>query len=105
MDERTREQVQAMNDILAERQRQDRKWGEQNHHPLVWVSILGEEYGETCQAVNETIFDNGPLERKKGGLDNIRKEAVQVAAVAMALVEAIDRNRQEWECVHEAHWI
>ena len=60
-------------------------------------AILGEEYGEMCEAVNETMFDNGPKERLKGGYDNIRKEAVQVAAVAMALVEAIDRNRDTWE--------
>ena len=27
-----------------------------------------EEYGEFCEAVNETVFDNGNEARKKGGV-------------------------------------
>ena len=79
--------------VDAERSRQDAKWGEQNHAPEKWASILGEEYGEYCQAVNETIFDNGPEERKKGGYDNLLKELTQVAAVAIAHMECLMRNR------------
>lgn len=75
-----------------ERERQDKEWGEQNHSVERWISILGEEYGELCQAVNETIFDNGPEERKKGGKDRMTAEAVQVAAVACAMIEYIERN-------------
>lgn len=86
-------QQAVVNEVLAERQRQDAKWGIQDHEPSVWLSILGEEFGELSQAINETIFDNGPKERLKGGLDNICKEAKQVAAVAMALVENIERRR------------
>ncbi|MDR2426577.1 MAG: MazG-like family protein [Endomicrobium sp.] len=76
-----------------ERERQDRKWGEQNHDLPLWVGILGEEYGEFCQAVNETVFDNGTEEYKKGGMDNIVKELTQVAAVAIACLECIKRNQ------------
>lgn len=77
--------------MIEERQRQHAKWGEQNHDPVVWLAILGEEVGELCQAVLETRFDNGPKERAKGGHKNMRAEAVQVMAVAEAFIEHLDR--------------
>lgn len=80
-----------LEEIGQERVRQDAKWGVQDHQPMVWLSILGEEYGELAEAINETVFDNGPVERQKGGHANIRREAIQVAAVAAALVENLDR--------------
>jgi len=30
----------ALSNVLFERKRQDEKWGEQNHHPYVWLAIL-----------------------------------------------------------------
>lgn len=84
----------AMTDIINERARQDERWGEQNHYPQFWMGILGEEYGELCEAVNETVFDN---DTDKGGYENMRKEAVQVAAVALAFIECLDRNKEKWE--------
>ncbi|WP_028988046.1 hypothetical protein [Thermicanus aegyptius] len=78
--------------VIEERKRQDAKWGVQDHDPSTWIGILGEEFGELCQAINETWFDNGTQERKKGGYENMRKEAIQVAAVAVALVESLDRR-------------
>lgn len=83
----------AFDSVMQERRRQDTKWGEQNHPALAWMSILMEEVGELAEAVNETHFDNGPDARRRGGIDNIRKEAVQVAAVAVALIECLDRNK------------
>jgi len=82
--------------VLTERQRQDTKWGEQNHPPHYWTGILGEEYGELCEAINETVFNNGPTERPKGGYDNMRKEAIHVAAVAVGFLECLERNKAEW---------
>jgi NTP pyrophosphatase (non-canonical NTP hydrolase) len=82
----------ALQALIAERQRQDAKWGEQNHEPQFWMGILMEEVGELAQAVNETVFDNGEKERAKGGYVNMRAEAVQVAAVAVAFVEMLDRR-------------
>jgi len=84
----------AMTDVISERAKQDEKWGEQNHYPQFWLGILGEEFGELCQAVNETVFDNGT---NLGGYENMRKEAVQVAAVALAFIECLDRNKEKWE--------
>lgn len=91
--EQAKDQISSASiNVMEERTRQDDKWGEQNHEPTVWLGILGEEFGELCQAVNETWFDNGPEERKKGGYENMRAEAVQVAAVAVALIECLDRR-------------
>lgn len=89
----TKVQSKVIDSILTERQRQDKKWGEQNHLPQFWTGILGEEFGELCQAVNETVFDNGPEERKKGGYENMRREAIHVAAVAVGFLECLERNR------------
>jgi hypothetical protein len=37
--------------IALERIEQDKQWGEQNHHPFVWLAILAEEFGKFSQAV------------------------------------------------------
>ena len=39
-----------MLEVQQERGRQERKWGTQHHTPFEWLAILGEEYGEACQA-------------------------------------------------------
>jgi NTP pyrophosphatase (non-canonical NTP hydrolase) len=84
--------IAALTLVDEERNRQDAKWGDQSgNHPFEWMSILGEEYGELCEAVNETFFQNGD-KPERGGLDKIRKEAVQVAAVAVAIIEAIEKQ-------------
>lgn len=77
--------------INKERDRQDAKWGEQNHPPHFWTGILGEEYGEYCQAVNETVFNNGEEARKLGGYDNMMTELTHVAAVAIGAMESLMR--------------
>ena len=79
----------AARSIDEERDRQDAKWGVQNHTPEWWLAILMEEVGELAQAILETHFDNGT---NLGGTVNIRNEAVQCAAVAMAMIECIDRT-------------
>jgi NTP pyrophosphatase (non-canonical NTP hydrolase) len=86
-----KKQRNAILEILAERNRQDLKWGEQNHAIEKWTPILGEEFGELCEAINETIFDNGS---DKGGYENVRKEAIHVAAVAVGFLECIERNKE-----------
>ncbi|WP_025178441.1 MazG-like family protein [Leptospira kirschneri] len=76
-------------EILAERDRQDHKWGEQNHNPIEWCAILVEEVGEVSKAALETYFKyNG-----KDSYSEYRKELIQVSAVAMAMVECLDRNQ------------
>jgi len=84
-------QTQAVNSVINERNFQDCKWGEQAHAFEWWLAILGEEFGELAQAILETHFQDNPQHLTKGGINNIRNEAVQVCAVAMALIECIDR--------------
>jgi len=86
--------VIALNLIDIERDRQDTKWGIQDHAPQLWTGILGEEYGEYCQAVNETVFNNGEKAKLKGGYDNMLTELTHVAAVAVGAMESLMRARQ-----------
>lgn len=92
----------AMLSIVRERERQDEMWGEQNHPDgtgrflakhalwarqateratedgsLTWRHILWEEVGEA-------FAESDPVA--------LRKELAQVAAVALAWIEAIDRR-------------
>ena len=82
-------QLRAMEDVLVERRRQDCKWGVQRHPPEWWLVILGEEYGEACQAALADMFTkNRRTGEKRSG--EYRKELVQVAAVALAAIERFD---------------
>ena len=58
--------------VLREVQAQDEKWGaDRNQSDGMWALILGEEFGEACQAA----LQDGP--------DDLEGELIQVAAVAM----------------------
>ena len=87
--------IAALTLVDNERNRQDAKWGEQNHPPQYWTGILGEEYGEYCQAVNETIFRNGEPDSKNGGAENMIRELTHVAAVAVGAIECIMRMNKQ----------
>jgi len=84
--------ISALKLVDAERNRQDEKWGQQNHAQQAWVGILGEEYGEYCQAVNETYLNNA-TKKNEGGYENLLKELTHVAAVAVGAMESLMRNR------------
>ena len=74
----------ALANVDSERDSQDAKWGEQNH-TIEWMSILGEEFGEACQEFNRVHFASCSDK-------NLRAELIQVAAVAVAIVECLDRK-------------
>ena len=78
-----------LDQIQKERDRQDEKWGEQNHHPLMWFSIIAEEFGELCRAFNEYSFDDNASH-----FDEMETEAIQTAACCVAMLECIDRLRE-----------
>lgn len=75
--------------ISDERSRQDAKWGvavDRKLHIYDWLAILGEEVGElikTCRT------DNPEPEHSP---DARLKEAMQVAAVATAILEVVMAN-------------
>lgn len=89
IEKRKQYQNDAIAEVIAERGRQDVKWGAK-----YWGSIpeamlcLGEEFGELCEAVNETVFDYGQCP-EKGGQANIMKELTQLAGVAVKMMEMI----------------
>ncbi len=79
--------TKALNDVLAEMQRQDLKWGaDRNLDPFVWGAILGEEVGEYHQAVLHDHYGG-----KAAGTS--REEVVQIAAVALQIIEYYDRKK------------
>lgn len=68
--------------VLLERNRQDAKFGVQNHSPETWTVILTEEVGELAEAsLNKSMAE-------------FKTEAIQCAAVALAIVEWIERGSQ-----------
>jgi len=71
-----------LNNICAERTRQQTKWGLQSHSIPIWMMILGEEYGEACLAANKYCFENMPIEE-------LRKELLHTIAVALAIIESL----------------
>lgn len=81
----SKESYVAMNAVLMERFKQNEKWGLQQHDPEWWLPILGEEFGELCKAILENNFGPGPT-------SDILDEAVQCAAVSLAIVECMMRR-------------
>lgn len=79
----------ALIDVSDERDRQDDKWGPQTHHPIEWLSILSEEVGEAAQAANQCNWHPEPR-----WFHQLRAELVQVAAVAVAAIEQLDREAE-----------
>lgn len=80
--------LSVLGEIHHERLRQDVIWGVQNHTPGLWHLILAEEFGEVSKALNELFFH-----RKPGSFKQVRLELIQTAAVCVAMVESMDRNR------------
>jgi len=79
-------QEKIVEDIMLERDAQDSKWGIQRHSMTSWLVILGEEFGEVCKEVCDcwTKGDSPELRRR------MRQELIQVAAVAVAVLEQLD---------------
>lgn len=75
-----------LREVGQERLRQNELFGEQNHDFETWYTILGEEFGEVGKALQDIRF-------RGAGTENLREELLQVAAVAVAIVECLDRNK------------
>ena len=77
-------------EITEERDRQNAKWGIQNHTPIEWCAILTEEVGEVNKEALEFHFKR--FYKDTGQLERYEKELIQVAAVALAMLESLYRN-------------
>lgn len=77
-------------EIIEERKRQFQKWGRQKLSPSAFFIILAEEFGEVARE----ILDNSQCEHLPR---NYRTELIQVAAVAVQMIEEYDRNLGVWK--------
>lgn len=77
--------IEIFESVCNERERQDEKWGVQNHEPADWCMILGEEIGEVNKAALEAKFEGKDI-------SEYRKELIQSAAVIFSMIECLDRN-------------
>lgn len=93
-----------LEEVLAERAAQDAKWGEANHpdyRPFHECTPSAERAREACQAAFAAgegswahVLQEAVAEAADAaiGAGDLRGELVQVAAVAVAWIEAIDRR-------------
>jgi len=64
-------------------------FGSQDLTLFDWVSVLGEEFGEVCKAVNAYEFGS----QAQAELDDVYAELIQVAAVAVHVAAAVRGGR------------
>ena len=94
-------------DVAAERRAQDRKWGKQNHPDFYhdcdprYLEFVRDQNTRICEAatkagkvtwehiLNEEVSEAYAIENDPA---HLRRELIQVAAVCVAWVEAIDRR-------------
>ena len=81
--------------IREERDKQDRKWGRQEHEPAKWLAIAGEEFGEICEAILEQDFPDFDW-------NDVYNEVIQLGAVCTAWAECLmqdmlDKTEREME--------
>ncbi|MEN2464946.1 MazG-like family protein [Ornithinibacillus sp. JPR2-1] len=76
-------------DVKDELVRQRSLYGVQRHSNHGWLPILGEEFGEVCQALQV-----GSEAYKNSDADDIEKELIQTAAVAISWVASIRSKRR-----------
>lgn len=86
--ERMKNMKQIFEEIKAERERQDQKWGIQRHHPFLWNTILAEEFGEINKATLD--FFNG-----EESFEDIEMELIQTAAVCVSYLQSIRADKEE----------
>jgi NTP pyrophosphatase (non-canonical NTP hydrolase) len=77
--------------VRNERTRQHVLWGLQRHPLGKWLAILGEEFGEVAEAMQPLM---GLTTTKETDANNLEEELVQLAAVAVAIVEQLKEEKQ-----------
>ena len=73
--------------IRMERQRQNDKWGEQNHDDYRWLAILTEEVGELAEAILHDEFGGDAA-------GHTHTELIHTAAVAVQWLECMIRKHK-----------
>ena len=86
-------------EVLAEIDRATRKFPTWPTDPLHALAVLGEEFGELTKDMLQLTY-----EPHKTNIGNVRKEAIQTAAMALRLAMSLDvyeyrpakQHRQKW---------
>ncbi|MEU7904252.1 hypothetical protein [Actinoplanes sp. NPDC049118] len=91
-----------LTEIADERRRQDERWGPQNHPDGTghWYAADAALARKECEEAAETgslswrhiLLEEVAEATAEAGPENLRRELIQVAAVAVAWAEAIDRR-------------
>lgn len=85
-----------LNDIREERARQDEKWGgaghDDRHDPETWVQII-QDYAGWARIMSG-----------QGSPDKARRRLMQVAALAVAACESMDRLMQDADSEANLAW-
>ncbi|MDE1494518.1 hypothetical protein KKJ25_05945 [Xenorhabdus bovienii] len=76
--------TKAMTDVITEMERQDQMWGD-NHNPFLWGVTSLEEIGKATSSMMGGEFDGNLAEAA-------RKNIIQVAAVALQILEYDDQK-------------
>lgn len=80
--------MSALDEVRYERQMQDQEWGTDHDDglaPTVWAALLATHVGHFADAVTNTGDYEEPSFTQ-------RREAVKVAAIAVAFIESLDRR-------------
>jgi hypothetical protein len=83
--------INVLTEVSLERKRQHGLHGRQDRPPGQYGIILHEEVGEASKEICEAEFSTDP-EHRLSCYRKLRAELIQVAAVAVAMVECLDRN-------------
>lgn len=84
--------------INKECDRQDKKWGIRNNHPIEWLAILFEEVGEVAMEVNDSHQQVDHLD-----LEKYETELVQCGAVITQMIKNIELYREYKQNLVEAN--
>ncbi len=78
-------------EIIAEKERQEKKFpGQWDKIDMITAyPILAEEVGEVAREINDVL-----TLKTKDGLEDMRKELIQVATCAIRMIGIIDRDKE-----------
>lgn len=87
---------QALTDIICELTKATLKFPQWPTDPLHALSVLGEEFGELNKEMLQMVY-----EPHKTSFEEIRKEAVQTAAMAIRLYMSLDKYEYKQQPQHK----
>jgi len=88
----TAKRIDVWKAVVRERQAQDQRFGKQNYDAAHWLPILAEEFGEVSKEVCDCTFPSSEA-AEANAQGKLQNELIQVAAVAIAWAESIQRSQ------------